>query len=82
VQASALTHRVKTRFIQGASLARDEVGPALWEEYLPAALADGRFVPAPEPRVVGHGLESLQAALEAQRAGVSAQKLVVTLGDA
>jgi hypothetical protein len=47
----------------------------------PAALAEGRFRAAPEPKVIGHGLESIQTALDAQRAGVSAQKLVVVLGE-
>jgi NADPH:quinone reductase-like Zn-dependent oxidoreductase len=47
----------------------------------PAALAEGRFRAAPEPKVIGHGLESIQTALDAQRAGVSAQKLVVMLGE-
>jgi NADPH:quinone reductase-like Zn-dependent oxidoreductase/short subunit dehydrogenase-like uncharacterized protein len=81
IQVAAVTRRVKTAFIAGASLANDSVGPAIFTDFLPAALAEGRFRAAPEPRVVGHGLESIQAALDLQRAGVSAQKLVVTLGD-
>lgn len=80
-QLSAMTKRISTKFIQGASLANDEIGPAIYETFLPAALAEDRYRAAPEPRVVGHGLKSIQAALDAQRAGVSAQKLVVTLGD-
>ncbi len=80
-QLSGMTKRISTKFIQGASLANDEIGPAIYETFLPAALAEGRYSAAPEPRVVGHGLKSIQAALDAQRAGVSAQKLVVTLGD-
>lgn len=80
-QLSAMTKRISTKFIQGASLATDEIGPAIYGTFLPAALAEGRYRAAPEPRVVGHGPKSIQAALDAQRAGVSAQKLVVTLGD-
>ncbi len=80
VQVSARAKRIGTRFIQGAALAKDEVGPAVYENFLPAALAEGRYQAAPEPRVIGHGLESIQAALDAQRAGVSAEKLIVTLG--
>ncbi len=34
-------------FIQGASLARDEVGPAIWETFLPVALAAGSYLAAP-----------------------------------
>ncbi len=81
-QISAMSKRIPTRFIQGASLAKDKVGPAVYEAFLPSALAEGRYHTAPEPRVIGRGLQSMQAALDAQRAGVSAQKLVVTLGDA
>lgn len=81
-QISAMTKRIPTRFIQGASLAKDEVGPAIYQAFLPSALAEGRYRAVPEPRVVGNGLQSIQAALDVQRAGVSAQKLVVTLGDA
>lgn len=57
----------------------NEVGPMLWEHYVPAALADGRHVPAPEPVVVGEGLAQVQTALDALRDGVSARKLVVCL---
>lgn len=72
---------IRTRFVWGSTLMDNEVGPMLWEGFLPAALADGRYVATPEPLVVGSGLESIQPALDALRAGVSAQKLVVTLGD-
>jgi hypothetical protein len=34
---------------------------------------------APEPRVIGHGLQHIPAALETQRSGVSATKIVVSL---
>ncbi|EFL9456831.1 oxidoreductase, partial [Klebsiella pneumoniae] len=43
------------------------------------ALAARTFVPAPPAKIVGQGLEMLQAALEALKAGVSAAKIVVTL---
>ncbi|CAK7221358.1 hypothetical protein SCUCBS95973_004467 [Sporothrix curviconia] len=51
----------------------------IFAEYLPKALAAGTFVPAPEPEVVGHGLEHVQTAFERLRGGVSFKKLVVTL---
>ncbi len=57
----------------------DEVGPMLWERFLPAALADGRYVAAPAAEVVGSGLEAIQPAMDRLRAGVSARKLVVAL---
>jgi hypothetical protein len=51
----------------------------IFETFLPAALAEGRFVAAPSPMVVGTGLARIPEALERQRRGVSATKLVVTL---
>jgi len=56
-----------------------EVGPAVWAKYLTGALESGHFKPAPAPLVVGTGLEYVQAALEKNKAGVSAAKVVVTL---
>jgi NADPH:quinone reductase-like Zn-dependent oxidoreductase len=71
--------RVRTKFIWGSALLGNEVGPLIYERFLPAALAEARFVAAPEPLMAGHGLECIPAALERQRNGVSARKLVVTL---
>ncbi len=55
------------------------VGKKIWEDFLPSALESGRFKIAPPPKVVGKGLESLQASLDLLKVGVSATKLVVTL---
>lgn len=55
------------------------VGPAVWSTFLPAALAEKRYVTAPQPIIVGHGLEAIPEALVRMRAGVRAAKLVVTL---
>lgn len=70
---------VRTGFIWGSSLRDDEVGRRLWAETLPTGLADGTLRPVPEPVVVGDGLAAVQGALDRQRAGVSAQKVVVTI---
>jgi hypothetical protein len=75
----ARTKGVKTKMIWGSSLLGNEVGPMIYERFLPAALAQNSYVAAPEPQVVGHGLENIPDALEQQRRGVSAAKLVVTL---
>lgn len=63
----------------GTTLKDNEVGKAVYEDYLPKALETGSFVPAPEPLIVGQGLESIQEAVDRYGKGVSAQKLVVTL---
>ena len=70
---------IRTRFIFGSSLINNEVSTVVYEDFLPRALASKQFIAAPPARVVGHGLASIQAALELQKSGVSAQKLVVTL---
>lgn len=70
---------IHSGFVWGTSLRDDEVGPRLWADVLPRALADGVLRPAPEAWVVGTGLEAVQDALDRQRAGVSARKVVVRL---
>ncbi|PYH98409.1 GroES-like protein [Aspergillus ellipticus CBS 707.79] len=70
---------VGCKFIFASTIKDNEVSHLLYGEYLPAALANGSFVPAPEPEVVGTGLEAIQGALDALKQGVSAKKLVVTL---
>ncbi len=75
----AKTRGIRTKFIFGTTLFDNEVGPMIYADFLPDALADGRYIAAPAPLVVGRGLDKIPAALEAQKKGVSAQKLVVAL---
>lgn len=70
---------VKVEFVWGSDLYDGEVAEAVYGDFLPAALAEGSFVPAPEPQVVGHGLDKIQEAFDVGRKGVSAKKLVVTV---
>jgi NADPH:quinone reductase-like Zn-dependent oxidoreductase len=79
LQARCLVHGIRAKFVWGSSLMTNEVGPMLWADYLPAALADGRYQLAPAAEVVGVGLDQVQPALDALRRGVSARKLVVSL---
>jgi NADPH:quinone reductase-like Zn-dependent oxidoreductase len=76
---NALRNGVRTKFIFGTSLASNEVGPMIYAEFLPSALAEGRYRAAPAPLVFGAGLDCLQSAFDALLKGVSARKLVVTL---
>lgn len=71
--------RVRLSSIWGSALMDTDLGPAIYERFLPDALRSGRFVAAPPPLVVGHGLEAIQPAFERQKRGVSAAKVVVTL---
>lgn len=56
-----------------------EVADAVWNQYVPGALAAGSLRAVPLPLVAGRGLESLQMAMEKQKEGVSARKVVVLL---
>lgn len=55
------------------------VGKMLFGDFLPEALAQNKYKAAPEPLVVGKGLENVQAGFDALMKGVSAKKIVVTL---
>ncbi|KAI4162658.1 MAG: hypothetical protein LQ342_003704 [Letrouitia transgressa] len=57
----------------------NQVGKAVYVDFLPKALDAGTFLPAPEPLIAGKGLESLQEAVDRYKQGISAAKLVVTL---
>jgi hypothetical protein len=70
---------IRVTMVNGATLRNDEVSTAVYQDFLPAALAVGAYQGAPEPRVIGHGLQHIPAALETQRSGVSATKIVVSL---
>ena len=70
---------VKAKMVFASTLKDNEVGPAIFGDFLPKALAEGSYQVAPEPWVIGKGLESLQEGLEAQQKGVSAKKIVVTI---
>ncbi len=70
---------IKTKFIFGTSLMDNEVGKIIYEDFLPNALAHRRYLCAPDPLVVGNGLDCILKGIEIQKKGVSAQKVVVTL---
>lgn len=63
--------------IWGGTLKDNEVGPGIYVDFLPAALASGAYRAAPEAFVVGEGLEQIPNAIDQLRKGVSAKKLVV-----
>ena len=63
-----LPEGVGAKFCSAGSIRDDEVGGVVYVDFLPKALAEGSFV-----------AEDLPAALEAQKKGVSAKKIVVSL---
>jgi NADPH:quinone reductase-like Zn-dependent oxidoreductase len=70
---------IKYKFIFGGDLAFNEVGKAIWEDFLPEALANGSYECAPEPLICGTGLESIEGAMKRYKEGVSVKKVVVSL---
>ncbi|KAJ9143341.1 Zinc-binding alcohol dehydrogenase domain-containing protein cipB [Pleurostoma richardsiae] len=75
-----LLNGVDAKFIQLTDLVDPQsVVSRLYLDFLPQALEERQFVPAPPPVVVGKGLEKIQEALDIQRKGVSAKKVVVSL---
>jgi len=76
---SARKNGVSSKMINGSDLVANEVGKAIYQDFLPEALEQNKFVPAPEPQVVGKGLKHVPEAMDLSRKGVSAKKLIVTL---
>ncbi len=74
-----LPHGIEAKFVMCSDIVHDGVGKAVFVDYLPKALAEGKFIAAPDPQVVGKGLESVQAALDVVKRGMSAKKAVVVL---
>lgn len=70
---------VSTKFIWGSDVINDQVGSAIYNDFLPEALASNQLKAKPDPRVVGCGLESIQQAIDTCKTGVSAAKVVVNL---
>ncbi|KAL1984179.1 hypothetical protein VTN96DRAFT_9400 [Rasamsonia emersonii] len=70
---------IGTKFFFASDIKDNEVSHAIYGDFLPKALAAGTYICAPDPEVVGKGLENIQPAFEILRNGVSAKKLVVSL---
>ncbi|MGA6974238.1 MAG: zinc-binding alcohol dehydrogenase family protein [Candidatus Binatus sp.] len=79
MEFKARMRRVRSKFVIGDTLVNNEVGKAIYVDFLPKALAAGQYVAAPNPYVVGRGLDCIQTAFDVQKKGVSAQKVVVSL---
>lgn len=75
----ALPQGIESNYVFGVAVKDNETGPAIFEAFLPKALAAGEFKPAPTPEVVGKGLGSIQEGLNQLKKGVSAKKYVISL---
>lgn len=70
------------RLVFAANLADEpnkHAANAVWRDYVPDALRTGQLKALPEPMVVGKGLQNIQHAMDVQRGGVSAKKVVVSI---
>ncbi|KAI8627919.1 oxidoreductase [Xylariaceae sp. FL1651] len=67
---------VKAVTILAIGIRNNNVGKMVYEDYLPHALAAGKYTSYPEPYVFGDGLGSIQGALDFKSKG---KKVVVTL---
>ncbi|PYI01642.1 GroES-like protein [Aspergillus sclerotiicarbonarius CBS 121057] len=73
------TSGVRYDYIFATTLYDNGIGKMIFADFLPRALAEGRYQVVPEPVVHGKGLESIQGAMDYQRQGLSARKVVVLL---
>ena len=72
-------HGVALRHVQGFGMTFAPLGQHIFE-LVEKGLKDGSYVVAPEPQIVGHGIEYVQEAVDLVfPKGVSAKRLVVTL---
>ncbi|KAH8648399.1 zinc-binding dehydrogenase [Xylariales sp. PMI_506] len=69
---------VRAEFVWGAALEDNDVATAVYEKYLPKALERGEYTCAPEPEIIGSGLDAIQSGLDILTDGkISAKKLVI-----
>ncbi|KAK9772984.1 putative Enoyl reductase (ER) domain-containing protein [Seiridium cardinale] len=69
---------VQNKFVEPLEGDKD-LASSIFNDYVPKALASGKFVPSPPAEVVGKGLGSVQSAMDLLKKGVSAKKVVVTI---
>lgn len=79
LQLRARPRRIRSQYIWGSALKDNDLSLAIYRDFLPSALAEGRYAVVPPAQTIGDGLEFLQEALDTQRKGVSAKKIVITL---
>ncbi|KUL83203.1 hypothetical protein ZTR_10004 [Talaromyces verruculosus] len=76
------TETFAPKYVVAFSIIQDpnrHVGEGIWKKFVPQALKNGKLLPKPEPYSVGHGLQGIQGALDLQKAGVSAKKIIIEL---
>lgn len=66
-------------FATNPGIVPNHVGVKIWQDFVPLALEAGVLQPKPDPQVLSGGLNAFQEAMEMQKRGVSAKKIVVEL---
>jgi hypothetical protein len=56
-----------------------QIGKAIWQDYMPAALESGKFQAKPDPFIIKGGLAKVQDGVDMLKKGVSAKKIVVEI---
>jgi NADPH:quinone reductase-like Zn-dependent oxidoreductase len=77
--SSPSSPEVEAQVILSTSIINTPVAKAVFADYVPAALEQGKFKAVPKAEVVGKGLESIQLGIDTLAKGVSAKKIVVSL---
>jgi D-arabinose 1-dehydrogenase-like Zn-dependent alcohol dehydrogenase len=75
----AKTPGVELKSVFAITILHNEVGPAIYKNFLPSAMEKGDFKAKPDPIVIGSGLEKVQEGMDKLKAGVSAGKVVIEL---
>ncbi|KAL9132587.1 MAG: hypothetical protein Q9175_006241, partial [Cornicularia normoerica] len=69
---------VRAKMVFGSTLTDNEIGLAIFEDFLPRALAQRKYKVTPKPLIMGtKGLEGIQEGFNTLRNGVSARKVVI-----
>lgn len=71
--------RVHSKFVWGSDLKETDAADVIYGDFLPQALASHQYIAAPDPLVIGKGLQHIQAGINTLKGGVSAKKVVVSL---
>jgi hypothetical protein len=62
----------------GSIFASTAIGKDIYVDFLGEAMKDGSYIAAPEPEVVGRGLEAVNKGFEVGKKSVRARKVVVS----
>ncbi|PWY75991.1 oxidoreductase [Aspergillus sclerotioniger CBS 115572] len=73
------TAGIQYNYIFASTLYDNGIGEMIFADFLPTALAEGRYKVVPEQVVHGKGLERIQGAIDYHKQGLSAKKVVVSL---